>query len=333
MNFAVFQSLYDSIDQPLMTAINGVTGNMVGAVAGPLQTALVIYVALIGVSIFTGSVVEPLRDTWMRLGKAAAIVFFLSAGAYSTYVQNFVLNGIPADITGAITGTAGTVNANAFDVLWNKAFAAGLDVWKGLSWQDIGLEILVLVYWSAAAVAAAAGFLLWVISHIILGLFIAAGPICLPMLLFPATRSLFERWIGAVMSMLFLQFFAVMLVTVLTTAEGSVLHQIAGASDSYQGIQMLFGAIIGFVLATAILFQLPGASTALAGGMHFHAQGLARSMMRGAVTGATVGARGAAGAVQGIAAVSRPVAGLLSNQRTIPPGLSLSKVPTKAGNP
>ena len=48
--------------------------------SGPLHAALIIYIALIGVMIVSGKMNEPLRDTWGRIARGAAIAGFLTAG-------------------------------------------------------------------------------------------------------------------------------------------------------------------------------------------------------------------------------------------------------------
>ena len=62
-----------------------------------------------------------------------SVAAFLTAAQYNTYVRDFFLNGIPNDINGAITGSAGTISAASFDHVWNKAFGGGWVVWKNTS--------------------------------------------------------------------------------------------------------------------------------------------------------------------------------------------------------
>jgi type IV secretion system protein VirB6 len=326
MNWTVFNSIFDRVEQPLLDAVNGVSDALLAAVAGPLRAALVIYIALIGFMILAGKMTEPIRDTWGRFAKGAAIAGFLTAGTYNTYVRDFFLNGLPNDLNAAITGAAGTVNAAAFDHVWNKAFSGGLAVWKNLSWTDFGLQLLIALYWMAAAIATAFGFLVWMVSHIVLGLYVAVGPILLGTFLFPATRSLFERWIGSMLSMILLQVFIVSLLVVLTGAENALLANIAtaGGGNPIAQIQVLFGAIILFVIAAVIVVQLPGASAAIAGGMHFHANSLARSTFGQA---AAIGRRAAFGARQ-LAGSTGHTAQLRLTGRTSPPGPSMSSSTT-----
>jgi type IV secretion system protein VirB6 len=330
MNWTLFSDIAKQIEDPLLQAVSGVTDTLISGVAGPFKAAMILYVAMVGLMIVSGRMTEPLRDTWGRLAKGAAVALFLTAGTYNQYVRDLFLNGIPNDIVNAITGAAGgSVDAAAFDHVWNKAFAGGLAVWKNLGTFDFGLMGVICIYWLAAAVATSFGFLVWLASHILLGLFVAVGPLIVGMFLFPATRSIFERWIGALLSMIFLQVFIVTLLVVLIGAENTLLANVtsAGGGNPMAQIQVLFGAIILFIIASVVVVQLPGAATALAGGMHFHANSLARATFGRSMA---LASRAAAkvrqlAASQGRAARLRLTAGSV-------PGPSMSTT-TKAGAP
>ncbi len=330
MNWTLFADIAKQTEDPLLKAVSGVTDTLISGVAGPFKAAMILYVAMVGLMIVSGRMTEPVRDAWGRLAKGAAVAFFLTAGAYNQYVRDLFLNGIPNDIVNAITGAAGgSVDAAAFDHVWNKAFAGGLAVWKNLGRFDFGLMFIIGLYWLAAAVATSFGFLVWLASHILLGLFVAIGPLIVGMFLFPATRSIFERWIGALLSMIFLQVFIVTLLVVLIGAENTLLANVtsAGGGNPMAQIQVLFGAIILFIIASVVVVQLPGAATALAGGMHFHANSLARATFGQSMA---LASRAAAkfrqlAASQGRAARLRLTAGSV-------PGPSMSTT-TKAGAP
>jgi type IV secretion system protein VirB6 len=322
MNWTLFANIANQVEPPLLNAVSAVTDTLLSGVAGPFKAAMVLYVAMVGLMIISGRITEPLRDTWARLAKGAAVAFFLTAGAYNQYIRDLFLNGIPNDIVDAITGAAGgSVDAAAFDHVWNKAFAGGLAVWKNLGTFDFGLMFVICIYWLAAAVATAFGFLVWLVSHVLLGLFVAIGPLIVGMFLFPATRSIFERWIGALLSMIFLQIFIVTLLVVLIGAENALLANMtsAGGGNTIAQIQVLFGAIILFIIASVIVVQLPGAAAALAGGMHFHANSLARATFSRSIA---LASRTATGVGQSAASQGRAARLRLTGGST--PGPSMS---------
>ena len=327
MNWSIFAQIAEKIEQPLLTAVSGVSDNLLSAVSGTFRTAMVLYVAMVGLMIVNGRMNEPLRDTWGRLAKGAAVAAFLTAGSYNSYIRDFFLNGLPNDISSIITGSAGSVTAASFDHIWNKAFGGGTTFAKTLSsWGDFGLWILLVAYWIVAAVSTGFGFLVWLASHVLLGLFVSIGPLMVPLFLFPATRSLFERWIGSLLSMVILQVFVVTLLVVLVGAENTLLANIAtGTGDSFGKAQTLLGAVILFVVAAVIVIQLPHAATAIAGGMHFQANSIARATFGRAAQLASTGVSGlrTIAASHGRAAQQR-----LTSGRTTPPGPSISSSTT-----
>ncbi|HUB49099.1 MAG TPA: type IV secretion system protein [Acetobacteraceae bacterium] len=310
--------------------MTNVSDSLIAAVAAPFQAALILYIAILGFMIISGRLSEPIRDTWGRIGKGAAVAFFLTAGSYDQYVRDLFLNGIPNDILDTITGaTGGHIGADSFDHIWNKAFAGGLTVWKNIGTFDFGLVIVICLYWFAAAVATAFGFLVWLVSHILLGLFVAVGPLIIGMFLFPATRSIFERWVGLLLSMIFLQVFVASMLTVLIAAENWLLANVdsVGNGNPFAQVQVLFGAIILFIIACVAVVQLPGAATGLAGGMQFHANALARATFGRSLA---LASRTAAGAGRLAAAQGRAVQQHLTSRP--PPGPSMSVTRNAGGS-
>jgi hypothetical protein len=133
-------------------------------------------------------------------------------------------------------------------------------------------------------------------------------------------------------SMILLQVFVVTLLVVLTGAENALLANIAtaGGGNPIAQIQVLFGAIILFIIAAVIVVQLPGAATALAGGMHFHANSLARATFGKAVS---LGQSGVSGARQLAGSAGKAAQRRLTAGRTPGPSLSSSSSSTRANNP
>ena len=289
----IFQYIFDQIETPLIRSVSDIISALITYIAAPIQTALVIYVALTGILVLRGHAAEATNGLIGRVVKLCLVAWFATnGGTYTTWVQNFFLTTLPTDITNALSGITGggAIGANSFDVIWNKAFASGLQVWKMLGRFDIGESTVVVVFWAASLLACVLTFAIWFLSHVLLALFVAVGPLLIGLVLFPATRAIFERWIGAMISCVLLQVFTVVLVTMTLGVEAQIVEQIATytGTNPFEQIQMLFCAVIFFVFAALIAFQLPGAATALAGGLHFHTGQLARVAQRAASGGTAV---------------------------------------------
>lgn len=219
-----------------------------------------------------------------RAIKFCVVAWFATNGSvYATWVTDFFLTVLPNDITAAVTAASSgsvTINANSFDAVWSQAFQAGLSVWKLLDYWDVGEEIVILVFWVAAMVACIVAFAIWFLSHVILGLFIAIGPLLLGLVLFPATKPIFERWIGAMISCVILQVVTVLLVTLTIQVETQIIQKIIlyKGPNQFEQLRVLLSGMIFFIFSAIIAFQLPGFATALSGGLQFHTGAIARGV-------------------------------------------------------
>ncbi|NPD70333.1 type IV secretion system protein, partial [Acetobacteraceae bacterium] len=311
----------------LMTAL-------VSYAATPVQTAVIIYIALTGILILRGHASEGIGSLVSRAIKLSVVVWFATnGGEYATWVNDFFLVSLPNDLTQAVSssvsgGTA--ISANSFDVLLLKSYDAGLQVWKLLHWYDIGEMILIVVFWAIAILACVVTFAIWFISHISLAVFVALGPLMVPLVLFVVTKPIFERWIGAMISAVIVQVVTVILLTITLEVESQLVTQLAGytGTNPFDQMRTLLAACAFFAFAALLAFQIPGFGTALAGGLHFHTGAIARATLGVATKGVSTLAS-KAGAISQSAD-----AAMLSGARSVlprigpTPGGSLSKAST-----
>ena len=179
-------------------------------------------------------------------------------------------------------GGRAATNAAAFDIVWKQAWQAGLSVWQRLSVADLGEEIVVVLFWLAALVSVGIAFAIWLMSQIVLGLFIIVGPLMIGLALFGATKSIFQRWIGALISSVLLQVGILILLslTIRTTAGLVVQIMTYNGSNVYEQLGLLLNGIIVFFLCGILAFQMPGWASSLAGGMAFHGGAVAYLLLR-----------------------------------------------------
>lgn len=281
VEWEVFAYIVSQVETPLVTAVSDVTNAFLSFVAAPLKVALVLYIALTGILIIRGEVNESGAALLGRFLKLGLVVWVLTgAGIYQQYVYDFFFTTLPQGLSNALTSSGGgTVSANTFDVVWIKAWRAGLEVWRTLNWTDIGEKFIVILFWAAAIISTVFAFAIWLISRVLLALYIALGPLLVGLVLFPATRAIFERWIGSLISCVILQITTVVLLYIVLTVEQQVVGRVAlmGSVDSMAMIQVLLAGVIFFAVAGFVAFQLPGVATSLAGGLHFHSGALARA--------------------------------------------------------
>lgn len=294
---AVFAYIFSAIETPLLDGLGQLMVALVAYAAAPVQTAVVIYIALTGILILRGHASEGIGSLVSRAIKLSIVVWFATnGGEYATWVNDFFLVSLPNDVTHAVSSAAGggaSIGANSFDTLLLKSFDAGLQIWKLLGWRDIGEKMFVILFWTVAVMACVVTFAIWAISHISLAIFVALGPLMLPLVLFPVTKPIFERWIGAMISAVIVQVVTVILLTLTLQVEAMLVAQLAGytGTNPFEQIRILLAACAFFAFATLLAFQIPGFGTALAGGLHFHTGAVARAAMGVATGGASEVAR------------------------------------------
>ncbi len=200
---------------------------------------------------------------------------------YQYYIYEFFFTTLPLGLSNTLTssGAAGAVSANSFDIAWLTAWNAGVRVWLTLSWHDIGQEFVILLFWAAAIISSALCFTIWLVSRVFLALYIAIGPLLVASILFPAVRSIFERWIGSLISCVILQITTVVLLYIILSVELDVVNTISamGSVDAISMIQVLLAGIIFFAVAGYVAYHLPALASSLAGGLHFQADAIARA--------------------------------------------------------
>jgi type IV secretion system protein VirB6 len=291
VQWKMFAYIVSQVETPLVTAVTQVSNSFLAYVAAPLKIALVLYVALTGFLIARGEAPAPMSVLLPRMLKMGIIVWLLTgSGIYQQWVYNFFFLTLPDSLKDALTSSPGmgAVSANSFDDGWIKAWRAGLEVWKKLTWHDFGPQFAVILFWLAAIISNVFCFAIWLISRVTLAIYIALGPLLIPLVLFPATRGIFERWIGALISCVILQITTIVLLYIILLTEQIVVGTVAtkAATSDIEGIQVLLSGIIFFAVAAFVALQLPGLASSLSGGLTFHTGAIARGMQ------ATVGSTG-----------------------------------------
>jgi type IV secretion system protein VirB6 len=214
VQWQVFAYIVSQVETPLVSAVSEVINAFLSFVAAPLKVALVLYIALTGILIIRGEVNESGAALLGRFLKLGLVVWVLTgAGIYQQYVYDFFFTTLPQGLADALTssGSTNAVDANTFDQVWIKAWRAGLEVWRTLNWTDIGEKFIVILFWAAAIISTVFAFAIWLISRVLLALYIALGPLLIGLVLFSATRAIFERWIGSLISCVILQITTVVL--------------------------------------------------------------------------------------------------------------------------
>lgn len=326
MNWTIFATVFTYVDAPMAAAVNGLAAALSGYVGPVLKAALALYVFVSLLwSGLSGDQRAVSKAEEIIIGGAFALAFASEMAVYTPYVRNLAVNGLSREIGNLMTGAVGNrpVSGALFDEVWNKAYLAGVAVYRNLPWSVAGLGLcaVVVLYWIVAVFAIAFGFLVWLKAYVFLSVLIGVGPLFVGLFIFPWTRGWFFGWLNTTAASLVLQILTVALVTLLIGAQTRILlilsNEVANRGNEIVQLQMLFGGMVLFVTCGWLALQLPGAAASITHGFAGFGH-MAVSLPnfgggKGAGRGTGPGS-GAAGSGSGMAPVTRntPPAGSLA---------------------
>ena len=320
----MFGMIATQLETPFIASVTSLVSSIIAYTTGPLQAALILYVALMGLGIISGRAGIGMGTFISSVLKLALVVWFLTgAGIYAQWVQNLFMVVLPNELTTAITGTT-AINGNAFDLIWTQAYDASVLVGRGLGTFDFSSMLGIALYLLIALAACVVGFCIYLISHIALGLLIIVGPLLIGLALFPATAAIFQKWVGALIGCLVLQLFVLVLLSLCIKVEGVILGQVAsniGGNAAANLAVLLGGGGAFFGVIVLLTWQLPALANSVSGGLHFHVGGMART----AAQGIRSTGRGSRALVSGTASVGSSTSVQIFRPS---PGATLSRTPT-----
>ena len=329
IQWQVFTYIVAQVETPLLDTVGSVVDAFLHYVRTPLQVALILHIALTGALFLYDQLEDAPGVVVRRLVLMSLVVWLITeGGAYQRYVQDLFFAILPGELTGVLTGggVARAVTASSFDEVWMKAWRAGLEVWRMLGTLDLAEKFVVILFWFAAIAATALSFAIWLVSRLLLALSIALGPLLVGLVLFKATKPIFECWFGAMIASVLLQVTTVVLLFITLAVGNRIVGTVAamGSTDPIAMLQVLLAGVLFFAVAGFVTLQLPAYAASLAGGLQFHTGAIVRALTDTAATVAApareaareVGRRGAARAIE--------AARHLPQRLRPPPGGSLS---------
>lgn len=245
--------------------------------AGPLfRTMVVIYFAVWGYILWTGSVQEPLRDTILRFLRVTVVATVaLGAGIYSTYIIGFAFNG-PSEIVNGIVGTEYDA-VEQLDGIWTEIREKGkeaADKETGTFGFSQALENMAIaaLLWLAAFVLVVPPFFVILLSKVILAVLLAVGPIFIALALFQRGVQFTQSWATQLITYVFIY---VLLMILMHIAADTVITLI---ENGMEGRRPSFGIALEVVLISMVMLfsvtLIPTIGGGLAGGFAAPVQGI-----------------------------------------------------------
>lgn len=260
----MFQSLYDGFLTSMLTTISTVTAQMSGALTTPLAAAATIYIIGYGIAIMRGSADGNGVDFAIQTLKLAIIYTLVTnAGAYTSWVADTVLVGIPDFVTTLTGGTAGGLPSDGVIARAGSVSDRIKEEYSGfnLSGQIYAMGMGGLVLF-VAAIFGAVAFVITLLAQFGLAIMAAIGPLFIAFALFDFSRGWFFSWLSQILNFAILQLLVILLAIFATTFIGNVFT----ATGTVEIAQAVVYMLVGLIVAIILFFLLPSIAASLVGG-------------------------------------------------------------------
>lgn len=181
-----------------------------------IRILLLLYIMFYGVGLLIGTQQITHRDLLVRLIKIGVILTLMSdtgINFFNEYLFNFLKNG-QRELLNIVSNPqlaqmeTGRLNIDSLfgftnfvlTTIFSKHFFSILMAF--LLWFPIGWVCLIMLLYTVIVYifAILEVIIMYVIAYTAIGLFIALGPLFIPLMLFERTKSLFNEWISAMVS-------------------------------------------------------------------------------------------------------------------------------------
>ncbi len=213
------------------------------------------------------------------------------------------------DVSGRCRFAAAVVGAHdpvhTIDAIWNAGGAVADQLFRDGAWH-LGYELAGILIWLIMGLLCVYTMFLLALSSVALSVLLALGPLFIALLLFDATRRLFEAWIA--------QLANYALITILTVMVAALmLHLVASYAQQTEALGAAITTVdaLNMLLVTVLVFlfmrQIMPVAGGLAGGVSLNSFGVV-GRTTGWVGSIAQGGAAAAGLWVGAFSVGKAVA-------------------------
>lgn len=278
-------NLLNSVD----AAIRGFTQSAFQAVVQAHQTeiylVLVLYVAIFGYLILTGSLEFTIMGAVRHVFFMAIVVALATNwGTFALYLNDFFTTG-PSKLIGALTGGSFDPNTMLSDV-FDKGILAANQINQNAGLTTLGFLIIGYSVFYATLIAVGYALFLLVLAKLALAVLLGLAPLFFMLLLFETTRNFFTQYLRQVVNFALIPVFtsAVLSLTLHIVEDAINRLEITLASHTGHGGPDCVYVMLCFIVLFMLLHQVMGICSAVAGGVELssgNAVGMAAAYLIG----------------------------------------------------
>lgn len=272
--------LFAHFDVTFLATVQKLAQSVLAYVQVPLVSSVTLYIAGTTAQEFYRPNGNPIFFLQNKLIRALVVMVALTTATYNDLAIKLLLNAIPNELTAAVAGAVGNgpLAPNAFDKMWGGSWAASVQSYKAISgWspKSFGLLIVIAMYIACSAVSIFYAFMIFMGSHVLLGIAVIVGGLFILCILWPRTEKYFNGWLAVVGSLIVTQVLVVALLSVLMTQSSDIIGQITKlngdpafkANDEFAQLHYLVEAGLMFFALGYLSKRMPEMAQAIMSGI------------------------------------------------------------------
>src|SRR4051794_20733609 len=263
--------------------MDGIIAGMTSAMATPVAAAAMVYYAVQGLRLANGDS-TPLQNFVPQLIRVGTVIWLSSnLSAFNQWVRDIFFTGLPnalgaviANSTGA-TGNSLGATAAIFDNIWGQIWIV-----VGTVWAQVGFSAMGAVTAIAGVLAAIFGTLglvylalVYVCARMVLAVIVCLAPALIGCAMFDATRPIFERAMGKIVSLIVLQTAGLIVLQIVLMGDQWFIAQAVTASFNAMAdggthgdeIEIFVALVVWFTAGAFAMYNLPAIAYSIGGGM------------------------------------------------------------------
>jgi type IV secretion system protein VirB6 len=280
----------------LAAQLSRYVGANTALLANTLEPTVVVlatlYVMVWGYLQMTGRIDEPVSAGIRRIVVLAVVLgVALRLWLYNSVIVDSFFSA-PSELAAALVGASNPVST--IDAIWQQGGAVAEQFWDrgGVLSGDFGFYLAGAMVWILIGGLCVYTMFLIALSSIACAVLLAIGPLFIVMLLFDATRRLFEAWIGQLTNYALVTILTVLVAALLLRVVNSYASQTAARGSGLLTVDALDMMLMA-VLVLLLMRQIMPIASGLAGGIALSSFGL---VSRGLSWGVRAGVSGAVAA-------------------------------------
>ena len=265
-------SFLTTFDQMLSSSMNVLLERTTSMMEAPILVAAAVFYAVQGMRLANGDAgpVHSFVPQTLRI----LVVIWLSSNlaAFNLWVVDIFFTGLPTWLNAGVSGIGGSGEVPTVDLAGVTATAAVFDqIWSQM-WIVVGLakaqagpfDFGVATAAELTAFTGGVGLLtmalIYICARTVLALVIVASPFLIGCAMFDVTKPIFERAVGKVIALTFLQFAGIIVLQLVLTGDQVFMNQIIAAARAREAAEAAapwyqFGASASAGAAMATITQ------------------------------------------------------------------------------